>query len=269
MAWYPAHRVPRIAAFVSSLPAGAEAVLDLKLDKQVQPLPSDSFSRVRPRSPLGLKYLELRPGRSKHGIAPDGTLSVRQARPIVELDEALNAFDYRTRNGLRGVLREAGNGLAGRGADLNAAIDAAGPLVVHLRSVAANVASPQTNLRGLIDGLQATTSAVAPQAATLVDLFDAGATTLQAVDRAGGALGETIDAFPATAATGTRALRRINPVLASTVALTRDVAPGVRLLQPASTRLAAAATSLTGSDGPSTASSTVPAGARQLVPVHA
>src|SRR3954454_2523784 len=144
-------------------PKGAEAVLDLKLDKTVQPLPVTTAVAVRPRSPLGLKYLELRPGTAKKGIPPGGTLPVTQARPIVELDEALNTFDYRTRNGVRGVLQEAGDGLAGRGGDLNTAIEAADPLVVHLRDVAGNFASPRTNLRGLIDGLQATTSAVAPQ----------------------------------------------------------------------------------------------------------
>jgi virulence factor Mce-like protein len=219
-------------------PAGADAVLDLKLDKPVQPLPVDSFVTVRPRSPLGLKYLELRPGQSKKGVPVDGTLPRTQARPIVELDEALNTFDAKTRGGLQGVLREAGDGLAGRGGDLNQAIDAAGPLVVHLRNVAANFASPRTDLRGLIDGLQATTAAVDPEAGTLVDLFDASARTLDAVDQAGDAVGQSIDAFPATEATGTRALRRIDPVVASTTALTREIAPGVRVLGPASRQLA-------------------------------
>jgi virulence factor Mce-like protein len=232
-------RVGSIAAITAQrTPAGADAALDLRLDKGVQPLPVDSVVTVRPRSPLGLKYLELRPGRSKRGVPADGTLPRTQARPVVELDEALNTFDHKTRSGLQGVLLEAGDGLAGRGADLNEAIDAAGPLVVHLRNVAANFASPRTDLHGLIAGLQATTAAVDPEAGTLVDLFDAGARTLDAVDQAGDAVGQSIDAFPATEATGTQALRRIDPVVASAVSLTQEIAPGVRVLQPATRELA-------------------------------
>ena len=40
------------------------AVIDMKLDKEVEPLPADTAVRVRPRSALGLKYVELTPGRS-------------------------------------------------------------------------------------------------------------------------------------------------------------------------------------------------------------
>src|SRR5882762_4904748 len=40
------------------------AVLSLKLDQQAAPLPVDTSVRVRPKSVIGLKYLELDPGRS-------------------------------------------------------------------------------------------------------------------------------------------------------------------------------------------------------------
>ena len=43
----------------------AIAVLDLSLDKKIQPLSVDSTMSVRPRSALGLKYVELIPGRAK------------------------------------------------------------------------------------------------------------------------------------------------------------------------------------------------------------
>ena len=41
------------------------AVIHMKLDKTVQPLASDTRVLVRPRSALGLKYIELTPGHSK------------------------------------------------------------------------------------------------------------------------------------------------------------------------------------------------------------
>src|SRR5687767_2198181 len=40
------------------------AVLKMKLDKRVEPLPTDTEVLVRPRSALGLKYVELTVGKS-------------------------------------------------------------------------------------------------------------------------------------------------------------------------------------------------------------
>ena len=40
----------------------AYAQITMKLDKSIEPIPADSTLLVRPRSPLGLKYVELTPG---------------------------------------------------------------------------------------------------------------------------------------------------------------------------------------------------------------
>ena len=37
----------------------------MKLDKTVEPLAADTKLRVRPRSALGLKYVELTPGKEQ------------------------------------------------------------------------------------------------------------------------------------------------------------------------------------------------------------
>ena len=39
----------------------------MKLDKEVEPLPAGSTLLVRPRSAVGLKYIELTPGRQRAG----------------------------------------------------------------------------------------------------------------------------------------------------------------------------------------------------------
>ena len=36
----------------------------MKLDKEIEPLPADSTLLVRPRSAIGLKYIEVDPGRA-------------------------------------------------------------------------------------------------------------------------------------------------------------------------------------------------------------
>ncbi|MCW2981254.1 MAG: Mammalian cell entry related domain protein, partial [Solirubrobacterales bacterium] len=47
---------------------GVEAELSLSLDKSAEPIPNDSTILVRPKSPLGLKYLQITPGTSKVGF---------------------------------------------------------------------------------------------------------------------------------------------------------------------------------------------------------
>ena len=67
-----------------------------------------------------------RPGASGGaGFAAGATIAVRQARPaVVELDDFFNMFDDKARVGSRNSLDGYGGGLAGRGRDLNTAIEA-------------------------------------------------------------------------------------------------------------------------------------------------
>ena len=77
----------------------------------------------------------------------EASSSIAAAQPIVELDEVVNAFDAGTRDSLRGVLTELGNGFAGRGAAFNSATAEAPELLGSARSVAEVLADPGTGLR--------------------------------------------------------------------------------------------------------------------------
>ena len=70
------------------------ARLELRLEQSVDPLPVDSVVRVRPRSMLGLKYVEITPGHARRTLPDAATLPLAQAREGVELDHALQAFDH-------------------------------------------------------------------------------------------------------------------------------------------------------------------------------
>ena len=53
--------------------------LDVALITKLDPLPADSQVTVRPRSPLGLKYLELKPGDSEEGLRAGTTMPLEAA----------------------------------------------------------------------------------------------------------------------------------------------------------------------------------------------
>ena len=217
------------------------AELDLKLELRLSELPVDSTITVRPRSPLGLRYLELRPGRASETIPAAGLIPLRNAQAVVELDEVVNALDAPTRAALQGVVHELGTALAGRATAVNRTIEAARPLAARLRPVARNLAAPETDLATLVAGLTAATSrAIAPQADELGRLVEHAAVTAAALAQEDVALGEVLREAPPTLATAQRAARELRPVLADAAAVATALRPGTRLLPTAATRLAGA-----------------------------
>jgi virulence factor Mce-like protein len=216
------------------------ARLAMKIDVESSPLPVDTKVRVRPKSVIGLKYLELEPGKSKKTIKAGGTIPLRNHITSVDLQDALNAFDESTRSSLQSMTIELGDGFAGRGASLNQAIRSFDPLLRHLTPVAENFADPRTDLDGFFRGLDSAAGAVAPVSAQLGGLFDGAATTLHAIARERDAFGRLIDQTPETERVATEALRASRPVLEDATRLVDDLRPGVRVLPQASTRLARA-----------------------------
>jgi ABC-type transporter Mla subunit MlaD len=206
------------------------SALHLKLEKTIEPLAADTKVAVRPRSPLGLKYVELTPGTARAKVLAGGALSVRNAQPLVDLDEALNTFDEQVRRGTRSVTGTLSSGLAGRGGDLNAALEGIQPLVTHLTPVMRALRSRSADLRGFIDGLESAASAVDPVAAVLPSLLGGIGTTFSAVDRAAPEVRQMLDLLPETERIGTTALAVARPVLGDAAEIATALRPGTALL---------------------------------------
>lgn len=218
-------------------PVRARLMLDLQEDQAG--LPADTEVRVRPRSILGAKYLDVIPGRSAEPIPPGGTIPLEQAQPIVELEEAFNIFDDETSQGLRSAITNLGDALAGRGADLNETVAEVGTLVPPAQRVLRVLADPTTDLEGLIRGVARTSQALEPVAPQLSSLLLRGTSTLEAIDAARPQLGEAIEEIPRFNTTATAALRTTRPVLEDAASISKALRPGVRALPTATRRLTA------------------------------
>lgn len=216
-------------------PVRARLMLDLQEDQRG--LPSDTEVRVRPRSILGAKYLDLIPGRSARPIPPGGTIPVTRAQPIVELEEAFNVFDDETSQGLRSAITNLGDALAGRGADLNETVAEIGKATPPAQRVLAVLADPATELDGFVRGVAATSRALEPVAPQLSSLLQRGTATLEAVDAAGPQLEEALVELPRFNTTAAVALRATRPVLDDAAAISRALRPGVRALPVAAREL--------------------------------
>lgn len=216
------------------------AELTLKLDKVVEPLPADSTVLVRPRSTLGLKFLEIRPGSSRRPLRAGAILSLAAARPRpVELDELFNMFDRRTRAGQQRGLQGFGTGFAGRGADLNTAIARFPALLDDLRAVMANLAAPETRLDRFFPALERAAAEVAPVADQQAALFVNLDTTFTALARvARPYLQETISRSVPSLEAATREFPKQRPFLRDSAALFADLRPGIAALSRSAATIA-------------------------------
>ncbi|MGI8512690.1 MAG: MlaD family protein [Solirubrobacteraceae bacterium] len=225
------------------------ALLTMKLQTNVKPLPKSSTLIIRSKSALGLKYVEitegprkLPDGRAAPGFASGDTIPEANATPEpVEIDQVFNTFDEPTRVASRKNLLEFGGGLAGRGTQLNFALQDFNPLLLNLTKVMRYLSDSQTDLKSLFPALERAASIVAPVAETQARLF-------VNLDLTFGALAEVARPFiqdsiaeaPETLDVAVESFRVQRPFLANAEGLFRELRPGVRALRIAAPTLASA-----------------------------
>jgi virulence factor Mce-like protein len=209
----------------------AIAVLDLKLDKSIEPLAVDTTLSVRPRSALGLKYVELIPGRAKRTFQDGDTIPITNATgDAPELEDVLSTFEPETRDDARKSLQGFGNAIAGRGPAINTTIGSLEPFTRYLLPVMRNLSNPKTELRNFFPGLGRAAAQAAPVARVQARWFGEMATTFAAISRDPQALRETIEESPPTLQAATESFQVQTPFLARFAAVSRDLQPAAAQL---------------------------------------
>jgi virulence factor Mce-like protein len=199
------------------------ADLLLKLDKTAGPLPADSSVGIRPRSALGLKYVELHRGTSQDTLPEGATITAGPEALAPELQQFFNLFDEKTRKNVEENLGEFGNAFAYRGGSLNEAFAELPRFLENLPPVMNTLADPATRLIPFFSELEDASRISAPLAQTAADGFRAGADTFAALARDPAALRETITESPPTLEVGTTALRNSRPFLRSLASISDDL----------------------------------------------
>jgi ABC-type transporter Mla subunit MlaD len=217
------------------------AVLNLSLEKSIQPLPVDTTYTVRLKGTIGLKYLQVTPGHSTRGLANNATVPLGRAGSEVDFDQVLSMFNPPTRVGVQRTTIGFGEALAGRGSDINDAIGAFVPLLTDLGPVARNLSSPHTDLAGFFRGLAGYAGALAPVAQTQASLFGNLNTTFRALASVAvpsfqNTISQTPPMFEATIA-GSPVIR---PFLTDAAGLFGELRPGAATLPQSAPVLAQA-----------------------------
>lgn len=129
----------------------------MSIDPGFAPFRANADCRIRPQSLIGEKYVECDPGTpsraplAKHGgDAP--TVPLTQTHSPVDLDLVFTALKLPLRQRLSIIVNELGTGLAGRPAELNAAIRRANPALQQANRTLTILDSERHTLGRLIDG---------------------------------------------------------------------------------------------------------------------
>jgi ABC-type transporter Mla subunit MlaD len=244
------HRVGNVAKLSPyTKPDGtAAAIVELKLEKDVGPLPRDTTVRIRPKSPLGLKYVAIHRGTDEATYPAGSTIAlVKGDTRAVEIDDFFAMFDEPTRAASQRNLIEGGNAFAARGGDLNEALRNLNSLAKHGEPAARNLADPKTGFDRLFPAFAQAADETAPVAQQQGEVFASLNTTFTAWSSVSEELQQAIALGPEALDTATREL----PAQA---AFTRNSTELFRKFRPAFAELAAASPDLADAFGAGTSS---------------
>jgi virulence factor Mce-like protein len=174
------------------------AILRLKLETRIKPLSKKTAVIVRPRSALGLKYVQLTPGKQKKTFKAGDTIPLKNGSEPLEFEAINQIFDAKTRPAVRDATAGFGDAFAGRGSSINTAIESLNPLFKSLTPVMRNLADPRTELDQFFLQIGRASAQVAPVAHTQAVLFTDMADTFAAISRCAVCLQLTIEKSPPT-----------------------------------------------------------------------
>jgi virulence factor Mce-like protein len=154
---------------------GARVTMGLEPGKGYDPVYTDGTVLIRPKSLQGEKYVDLQRGVSNVEIPDGGLLPPSQAFTQVEIDQVLNSSDPTTRAAMSANIITLGQGLKGRGADLNATIPELRRIAEHLTSVSSRFKDRTAQIDHILvdtDTILTTLSDEHAQLATLLQSAD-------------------------------------------------------------------------------------------------
>ena len=218
------------------------AELTLSLEKNAEPLPVDSTLMIRPKSPLGLKYVQLVPGDSSQGYEAGATIPLSAARPEpIDIDEFFSMFDEKTRTAIQRSQAGFGNALAGRGPQINNAFAALRRVVEKAQPALRTIVAPETNFGGFWRALEDFSATLAPVAETQASMFVALDRTFAAFARVSRPyIQETISKSPPFLESATADLPALRPFFDDSAKFFDALRPGTKALADTAPTIASA-----------------------------
>ncbi|HYF27354.1 MAG TPA: MlaD family protein [Baekduia sp.] len=209
-----------------------KAVVDLQLTPDIEPLRSDTTLRVRPRSPVGVRFVELVPGTKGRPLGERGRIPVTQTDAAVQIDEALGTLDADRRQKAKTLLNELGAGFLGRGEDINEAQGRAPEFLDDLEAVATAVTTRTNAVQSLIQGSASAADAAEPVREDIARGFEEGAEALQPFVQEREAVRRALRVAPGALRSVQADLTRVDPLLTQLERFGANATPALREARP-------------------------------------
>jgi phospholipid/cholesterol/gamma-HCH transport system substrate-binding protein len=191
----------------------------------------DATVRIRSRSLLGQKYVQVDPGTAAAGQLGDGVITKDRTDVVVEIVELPDALDAPTRRALTSAVRELGGGAAGRGRDLNDVLAASPDMLADLGVTAQTLTNEETRLVAFLVASERLAGRFTGREAQLEALIGQLGQTLGAVAVDGGKpLAQAVERLPSTLDALTPALRDLGGAAATLGPAVSDLGPAASAL---------------------------------------
>lgn len=211
---------------------GGGTLLTVELDEG--PIGRDARAAVRLRGLAGSVYVAITRGDVSRPLPEDGVLPLARSGAGVELTDVLAGFDADTRRVLARTLEAYGNGLRGRGPELNRALGDLDPALRDLQPLLRALRPQPGALAAALRSMAGTTRAFArPGARELEPLLRASSGAGAAIAQERRALGAAIDELRPFEDAALRTLPLADLLLGDAASASRALAPAVRRLAAA------------------------------------
>lgn len=209
-----------------------KAKVGLALDEAVLPIHEDARATIRPVGLLGERIVDLdRGSASAPTLGEGGDISAERTGRSTDLDEVLNTVDEPTGTALSALVTTLGEGVRGRGGNIDHAIRALEPSLRNTDDLVKILHDQTSLLVEMLDAIGPLTGALANRRGAELDRLVASTeTALSATGRHEEAFDATLRELPSALEEARATLRAVDaagkattPVLASLRPATRDL----------------------------------------------
>jgi virulence factor Mce-like protein len=204
-----------------------KAIIDLRLSSAFKPLLSDTTVRIRLRSAVGVRYVELVPGTKGTPLDDGATIPSSQTARPVALDQVLGTFDPTTRVRTQELLRQLGGGAAGTGEQVNRGLQLSPRFMSGLGRVSSAITARQDSLGRFVRSGAAAADTFAPVRDVLAQGFEPEARAAQAFGDRAGSVRDTLEQAPGALAQLRTGLPSVTRLVAQVDGLAREGRPAL------------------------------------------
>jgi phospholipid/cholesterol/gamma-HCH transport system substrate-binding protein len=211
------------------------AIVTMSIDPEYKGLVhTDATALLRPKTGLKDMFVELKPGSNQAPVAKPGyTMPIANTQPDVNPDEILASLDADTRSYLQLLIGDAGQGLKGRGGDLQDLFRRFEPTHRDIAAFTSAVATRREYLRRLIHSLDVINTELAGRGPTLTQLVSSSAAVFHALGSENASISRAVGDLPGTLAQTTTTLGKVQRFAQVLGPTSENLRPAVRALNTA------------------------------------